>query len=76
MQTSIFFPLARELLVNLQIISTFTMLGRLEKQKMKVKQMNSSPCIRGGKTFGGREKKKKLESRSQARGVPTAFNNL
>ena len=59
MQTSIFFPLARELLVNLQIISTFTMLGRLEKQKMKVKQMNSSPCIRGGKTFGGREKKKK-----------------
>ena len=37
------------------------MLGRLEKQKMKVKQMNSSPCIRGGKTFGGWKKKKSLK---------------
>lgn len=68
-----FFPLARELLVNLQIISTLLCWEDWKKQKMKVKQMN---FVSGAvKHLAGKEKKK-LESRSQARGVPTAFNNL
>ena len=60
MQAITLLPLARELLVILQLISTFTVLGRLGKQKMKVKQMNSSICMGGVKHLVG----KKLETMS------------
>lgn len=54
MQAIIFLPLVSELSVILWLTSTFTVLGRLEKQKMKAKQINAPISFSSGKIFGGK----------------------